>query len=335
MRILLTGSTGQVGHALLHSLSPYANIFAPTRAQCDLSLANSVRDTIQQYQPELIINCAAYTAVDNAETESALAYTINAIAPQIMAQEAKKLGVGLIHFSTDYVFDGQKVDSHNLPLAYRESDATNPCNEYGKTKLAGELAIQASGCQHLILRTSWVYSLFGKNFLLTILQLAKQREELFIVNDQWGVPTSAAWLAATTSTIVRQLIHVTKVANVTNVNNASNSNHAKNQESWWSNHQGLYHMTANGKTSWQGFTEEIMRMATQLQILEKTVPIIHGITSNNYPTLAKRPLNSCLDTSKFAKQFSIEIPTWQTVLLDLLSTPTLIKNLASNIDNVS
>jgi dTDP-4-dehydrorhamnose reductase len=301
MKILLTGSTGQVGHALLQTLAPFSDIVAPTRAQCDLSQAESVRETIRQYQPDLIINPAAYTAVDKAESEPELAHAINAIAPKVMAEEAKKLGIGLIHFSTDYVFEGNKVDANNQLASYFEDDATNPVNEYGKSKLAGELAIQASGCQYLIFRTSWVYSLFGKNFLLSMLNLAKQRDELNIVNDQWGAPTSADWLASTTCTIVQQLIQ------------------AQNHIDWWSNHQGLYHITPNGKTSWQGFTKEIMRIATELQLLTKAAPIIHGIPSSSYPTPASRPSNSCLNTNKLAQQFQLTMPTWQDVLKDVLS----------------
>lgn len=304
MKILLTGSTGQLGNALLKSLTVYSQVFAPTRQELDLSQLDSIRETIQHYQPDLIINPAAYTAVDKAESESEIAHCINALAPQVMAQEAKKLNIGLIHYSTDYVFDGNKIDQQGNLISYIESDYTQPSNEYGKSKLAGELAIMRSGCRHLIFRTSWVYSSFGKNFLLTILHIANQREELRIVNDQWGTPTSANWLANNTDAIIQQLLS------------------ANNDADWWSQHQGLYHMTPTGTTNWQKFAAEIMQQSLALNLLKKSAPTIIGIPSTEYPTPARRPSNSCLDNSKLSREFKLDMPTWESLLQAVLSEKT-------------
>lgn len=306
MKILLTGTTGQLGHALQNQLSNTQgnDIIALTRSDMDLSNPDSVRLAIQQHQPDIIINPAAYTAVDKAEQESELAHCVNALSVKAMAHEAFELGIPLIHFSTDYVFDGDKKDAHGQPFAYEEIDSTNPINIYGKSKLAGEQAIINSGCRHLIFRTSWVYSFFGKNFLLTMLNLAKQRDQLNVVNDQWGAPTSADWLASNTINIVEQL----KLA--------------EDPTLWWSTHQGLYHMTPTGKTHWQHFAQAIMNEATKHNLLKKTAPIIHGIPSIDYPTPAKRPFNSCLNTEKLAQHFQLNIPTWQTLLEELFTKQT-------------
>ncbi len=301
MKILLTGSTGQLGNALLKPLTAHGQVFAPTRQELDLSQLDSIRETIRRYQPDLIINPAAYTAVDKAESEPEIAHCINALAPQVMAQEAKKLNIGLIHYSTDYVFDGNKIDQQGNLISYIESDYTQPGNEYGKSKLAGELAIMRSGCRHLIFRTSWVYSSFGKNFLLAILNIANQREELRIVNDQWGTPTSANWLANNTDAIIQQLLS------------------ANNDADWWSQHQGLYHMTPAGTTNWQKFAAEIMQQSLALNLLKKSAPTIIGIPSTEYPTPARRPSNSCLDNSKLSREFKLDIPTWESLLQAVLS----------------
>lgn len=303
MKILLTGSTGQVGHALLQPLSEFGQIIAPTRKELDLSNADSIRELIDFYQPDLIINPAAYTGVDSAESETKLAHSVNALAPKVMAEEAQKRNIGLIHFSTDYVFDGNKVDHQGNLVPYLETDSTQPLNEYGKSKLAGELAILESGCQHLILRTSWVYSSFGRNFLSSMLRLANDKEELRIVNDQWGAPTSADWLTQNICTIMTQL------------------QNAKDKASWWTQYQGLYHMTPNGKTNWQEFATEIMQRSMSLNLLNKSAPTILGISSADYQTAARRPLNSCLDNSKLSKTFKLEMPMWQ----DLLQTVLLEK----------
>lgn len=300
MRILLTGSSGQVGHALHSALQGKGEIIIPPREKMDLSQPELIRETIQQIRPDLIINPAAYTAVDLAEREPELAHSINALAPGVMAEEAKKLGAALIHYSTDYVFDGSKRDAGGKLVAYTESDLPGPINVYGKTKLEGEQLIRASGCDHLILRTSWIYSMFGKNFLLTMLRLAKERDELRVVNDQWGAPSSATWLAATTQAILTQL-------------QAANS-----PRLWWSKNQGLYHLTPSGVTSWCGFTEEICRLAQAENMLEKPAPRVVGIPSSEYPTPAKRPDNSCLNSDLLHKRFSLDLPSWQSELANCM-----------------
>jgi dTDP-4-dehydrorhamnose reductase len=296
VKILLTGSTGQLGHALQRALSPLGQIIIPSREQMNLSEPDRVRSTIQEIRPDLIVNPAAYTAVDQAENEPNLARTINAISPGVMAEEAKKLGAGLIHYSTDYVFDGSKRDASGGLLAYTEADVPCPLNVYGKTKYEGEQLIRASSCNHLIFRTSWIYSKFGKNFLLTMLRLAKERDEIRVVNDQWGAPTSAVWLAQSTSTLLRQL------------------QSTASRQTWWAEHSGLYHLTSAGFTTWHGFTEEILRLAALENVLEKTAPRLIGIPSIEYPTPAKRPLNSTLNSDLSREKFSLVIPSWQSEL---------------------
>ncbi len=301
MKILLTGSTGQVGHALRIALTGLGEIIIPSREKMDLSKPDLMRATIQEIRPDLIINPAAYTFVDQAEREPELARTINAVAPGIMAEEAKNLGAALIHYSTDYVFDGNKRDASGTLLAYTENDAPSPINVYGKTKLEGEQLIRASGCDHLILRTSWIYSKFGKNFLLTMLRLARERDELRVVNDQWGAPSSAVWLAATTRAILRQL------------------QNANSTRLWWSENTGLYHLTPSGITSWRGFTEEIFRLAASNNMFDKPAPSLVGIPSSEYPTPAKRPINSCLNSDLLQTQFSLDLPSWQSELANCMA----------------
>jgi len=304
MKILLTGVTGQLGHTLLPILSLHHEVVAPTRAELDLSDASAIAAFVADCKPDLIINPSAYTAVDKAETEPALAQAINGVAPGVFAEQAKKLGIGLIHYSTDYVYDGGLRDANgNLP-SYTENAATNPLNVYGKTKLAGEEAIIASGCQYIIFRTSWVYSTFGKNFLLTMLRLANERSELRVVNDQWGAPTSANTIANISSTIVQQLSGSTDAGQ------------------WWKSHQGIYHLTTRGRTSWCGFTEEIMRQASAAGRLQKEAPTVTGIAAIEYPTPAQRPVNSCLNTSLLATTFGVQIPEWEAALATCLTTPT-------------
>lgn len=296
MKILLTGSTGQLGNALKSALQAMGEIVIPPRDQMDFCRPELVRATIQQIRPDVIINPAAYTAVDLAETEPDIARTINAVTPGVIADEARKIGAALIHYSTDYVFDGSKRNANGDLLSYTETDAPNPINVYGKTKLEGEQLIRASGCNHLIFRTSWVYSKFGKNFLLTMLRFAKERDELNIVNDQWGAPSSAAWLAKTTQAILAQLLA------------------AKSQAQWWSQHNGLYHLTPAGQTNWCEFAQEIFRLAMAQHLLEKAAPRVTGIPSSAYPTPAARPTNSCLDCDLAQEHFSLAIPSWQSEL---------------------
>ena len=286
-RILLTGVNGQVGHALLPQLSGH-QVIALSRHELDLSNVDTIRSVIREIKPDLIINPAAYTAVDKAESELDLAYAINATAPKVMAEEAAKLGSALIHFSTDYVYDGRK----NVP--YVETDAVNPQCVYGKSKLAGELAIQTVGLPHLILRTSWVYGAYGKNFLKTILRLASEREQLGIVADQIGAPTSSMSITTALEQLVAQ---------------------------WDGRQSGVYHFTNTGNTSWHGFACEIVRQykaSNHQPVLMTDVQAIKPLTTADYPTPASRPANSCLDNAKLQQDFGIALPTWQAGLQNVM-----------------
>lgn len=283
-RILITGKTGQVGYELERSLQGLGEIIAVDRSQMDLADLDQVRDVIRRVKPTLIVNPAAYTAVDKAESEPALALRINGEAPGVMAEEAKKLGAALIHYSTDYVFDGSKDG------AYIETDPTCPINVYGSSKLAGEQAIQATGIPHLILRTSWVYSTHGKNFLLTMRRLAQEREELGIVSDQYGAPTWSRTIADTTAHIVAQSLA------------------AADRQAWWKERAGLYHLTAQGNTTWFGFTEAIMANPS---VTKK--PRLKPILAQDYPVPAKRPTNSVLSSQRLIDRFC-GLPQWQDAL---------------------
>src|SRR5271154_599031 len=238
-RILLVGKNGQIGHDLQQLLPAVGETIALGREDLDLSRPDSIRRAVQHTQPQLIINAAAYTSVDQAESDEPAAYAINALAPAVLAESAKRVGAALIHYSTDYVFDGAKS------LPYEENDATNPINAYGRTKLAGEKAIRDSGVAHLIFRTAWVYSTRGKNFLLTIMQLATQREELRIVKDQIGAPTCSRKLAEATARIVSNLPSDARGLAAGDLRELS----------------GTYHMTAAGMTSWAEFAGEILANA--------------------------------------------------------------------------
>ncbi len=293
MKILLTGTNGQVGYELARSLQGLGQVVAPQRAECDLSQPDQLRSLIRMLEPDLIINPAAYTAVDKAESEPELAMLVNAEAPAVMAEEAARLGSGLIHFSTDYVFDG------SAQRPYDENDPTNPDSVYGKTKLAGEQAIAASDCAHLILRTSWVYGMRGKNFLLTMLRLAGERDQLRVVADQIGAPTWSRTLAEVTAHVVAQLVAVDQ---------ADTAAKGRGWQEWWHKHSGIYHCTAQGSTSWHGFTEAIIRQA----LPEKAVTVT-PIATHDYPTPARRPANSQLSCAKFMDHFC-DLPDWQQAL---------------------
>ncbi|MEO6922092.1 MAG: dTDP-4-dehydrorhamnose reductase [Collimonas sp.] len=284
MKILVTGKTGQVGYELERSLQGLGEVIAVDRNQMDLSDLVQVRDVIRAIKPNLIVNPAAYTAVDKAETDSELAMRVNGEAPGVMAEEARKLGAAMIHYSTDYVFDGSK----NTP--YTESDSTCPINVYGASKLAGEQAIQVAGIPHLILRTSWVYGARGKNFLLTVLRLAQDRSELRIVGDQHGAPTWCRTIADTTAHIVAQAFS------------------AQDQNAWWQEKSGLYHLTAQGQTTWAGFTEAILANATMPK-----KPIVTAITTQEYPLPAKRPGYSVISCEKLIEAFC-GLPSWEAGL---------------------
>ena len=294
-KILLTGVNGQVGHALQQKLSNH-QVFALNRDQLDLSDKDAIRRVVKAIQPDLIINPAAYTAVDKAESEPDLAYAINAIAPQVLAEEAAKLNAALIHFSTDYVYDGSKIEN------YVETDAVNPLSVYGKSKLAGELAINAVGLPHLILRTSWVYGAYGKNFLKTIIRLASERDSLRIVADQFGAPTSSESIADA----VIDLFNTWQPLELSQT--------------------GVYHFTNQGKTSWHGFSSEIvseynrLAVSKSLQMLKANVENIEPITTADYPTPAARPANSTLSNQKLKQVFNVSLPSWQQGLQQVMQS---------------
>lgn len=287
MNILLAGKDGQVGWELQRTLAPLGTVVAMGRDSLDLADADNIRRVVREVAPHLIVNAAAYTAVDRAESEPELAMTINGVAPGILADEAQRLGAGLIHYSTDYVFDGAKQG------AYTEEDEPNPCNVYGKSKLAGERAIQASGSEHLILRTSWVYGLRGSNFLLTMLRLAREREELRVVADQVGAPTWCRMIAEATAIIAGR----------------------------WYEHpahglrprpkvglSGIHHLTAGGSVSWHGFAQAIVRLAAEREVL--AVKCVTPIATSDYPTPASRPANSLLAGGRLEQGFGVRLPDW-------------------------
>lgn len=294
-KILLTGVNGQVGYALKYQLSQY-DVIALTRDQLDLTNTHNIRQVVRELKPDLIINPAAYTAVDKAESEPELAYAINGTAPQILAEEASRLNASIIHFSTDYVYDGTKK------TAYIEVDEVNPVSVYGKSKLLGENAIRSVGLPHLILRTSWVYGAYGKNFLKTILRLAAERDSLKIVADQFGAPTSSHSIA----------VGVVYLLNVWQYNQESQA--------------GVYHFTNTEYTSWHGFSCEIVTEYNRLSEvngwpkLKANVDDILAISTAEYPTPAARPQNSKLDNTKLKSVFKLELPSWQQGLQQVMQS---------------
>jgi dTDP-4-dehydrorhamnose reductase len=304
--ILLTGKNGQVGRELATSLPTVGNVIAVDRDELDLSKPGDIRNLIRKINPQLIVNAAAYTAVDKAESEETLAGAINAEAPGIMAEEAKKIDAALVHYSTDYIFAGLKTTPYN------ENDAANPQSIYGRTKLQGEKAIQQAGVDHLIFRTAWVYAREGKNFLRTILRLATQHEELRIVSDQIGAPTCSLEIANATTNILAQLFaHEKRKHPLSKVN-------------------GTYHMTAAGETTWAGFAEAILDHArthppsapwyasatNNLPLIAKRV--VH-ITTAEYPTAARRPAYSVLSNRSLADTFQTHLPDWRTQLRSIFA----------------
>ncbi|WP_175887593.1 dTDP-4-dehydrorhamnose reductase [Burkholderia contaminans] len=282
--ILVTGVSGQVGFELLRSLQGLGRVVPCDRSTLDLTDLDRVRAFVRDLKPTLIVNPAAYTAVDKAENEVELARRLNVDVPRVFAEEAARSGGALIHYSTDYVFDGSKAG------AYVETDATNPLNAYGATKLEGEHAIAATGCAHLILRTSWVYGRRGSNFLLTMLRLGAERPELRVVADQIGAPTWARTIAAATSHIVAQ---------------GAGSVDAD----WWARRSGIYHFTSAGATSWCGFAEAIFAIA-----MASRAPRVVPISSDDYPTAARRPANSRMAHGKLAAAFGLQMPDWRDAL---------------------
>lgn len=288
--ILLTGAQGQVGFELARSLQGLGNVVALDRSTLDLADLIEVRRVVRELKPTMIVNPAAYTAVDKAESEPAAAMRLNADLPGLLADEAKRMNAVLIHYSTDYVFDGGKDGF------YVEDDVVNPQNVYGESKLAGEKAVAAAGCDHLIFRTSWVYGSRGKNFLLTMLRLGAERDELSVVADQFGAPTWANTIASLSANVLAQAI-------------------GTGESDWWQQHSGTYHLTASGETSWHGFTEAIFELADL-----KKKPLVRAIPAASYPTPAIRPGNSRLSNDKISRTFGLRAPHWRDALRLCMTT---------------
>jgi dTDP-4-dehydrorhamnose reductase len=285
LKLLVTGQTGQLGWKLERVMAELGEVIATDRNALDLSQPDSIAAAVRTLRPDIIVNAGAYTAVDKAESEPDIARAINATGPAVLAEEARKLNALLVHYSTDYVFDGSKLEP------YKEEDAVHPLSVYGRTKWEGEQAILASGCRYLIFRTSWVYSPVGRNFLLTMLRLLREKPQLRVVNDQVGAPTS-------TQTIAQATAHVLK----------------QNPEK-----SGLFHLTAAGSTSWWGFTRLIAEAAGLGHVR------IDGIPTSDYPTAATRPLNSRLDCSSLQSIHGVELPAWddeaKRVVAETLARP--------------
>ena len=282
MRLLLLGGNGQVGRELRRSLPALGELVVATRdgagadAVADFDAPGSLAALVARVAPDVVVNAAAYTAVDRAETDADAAFRVNAEAPAAIATACAAAGALLLHYSTDYVFDGRAV------RPYREDDPTSPLGVYGASKLAGEQAIRASGARHAILRTAWVYAAHGKNFLLTMLRLAGERDELRVVADQVGAPTPASWIADATAAVI---------------------SHGVDQSGTW-------HLTAGGETSWHGFAEAIIDEAHALGLIERK-PRVVAIPTSDYPTPAQRPAYSVLDTTRLRRDFSIVPPEWR------------------------
>ncbi len=304
-RVLLLGANGQIGTELRSILEGSCDLHSLTRAEADLSQPETLRPIVRELKPEIIINAAAYTAVDKAESEPELAALINARAPEVLADEAARCGALLVHYSTDYVFDGSK------PTPWLEDDATAPLSVYGRTKLAGEQAIAAHCSSYLIFRTSWVFAPRGKNFLLTILRLAAERDRLTIVADQRGAPTSARAIARATVQVLENL-------------RGSGAGSRPTSTPLW---PGIYHMTCGGETTWHGFAQTILDEAAAADALEGGRPELVPIATSEYPTPAQRPANSVLDNTKLLRRFSVALPHWREALresvLDLRAAPRL------------
>lgn len=291
--ILVTGVNGQVGFELSQSLAPLGRLILLNRNDLDLSDASAILEVLNQFKPDVIVNPAAYTAVDKAESDQDTTFAINAIAPKIMAEWAVQNNALLVHYSTDYVFDGNGVD------AYLETDETNPQSVYGASKLQGEQAILASNAKHIILRTSWVYGAHGNNFIKTILRLAQQRDALSVVGDQAGTPTGAKLLADVTATILNKYFAV--------------DTHAQAEL------LGLYHLTAKGVTTWYDYAVYFLNEAVAQGVaLTVFVDALQKIPSSSYPTPAKRPTNSQLNCGKIERTFGLTLPDWRQGVKEVL-----------------
>jgi dTDP-4-dehydrorhamnose reductase len=308
LKILLTGKNGQIGHELTRLLPELGDVVAFDLEDLDLLNPEEIRRSIRYGRPNLIVNGAAYTAVDQAEKDRAAALAINADAPAVIAEEAKKIDAALVHFSTDYVYDGSKS------VPYEEDDPPNPLSYYGKTKLAGDLAIQNSGVPHLIIRTAWVYGTRGKNFLLTILRLATQREKIRIVKDQTGAPTWSREIASATTRIIKQVCGgESPIASLSSLG-------------------GIYHLTSAGATNWSEFAQAILDLAGQASacapwftaategrpiIARRIIPI----PTAEYPTAASRPAYSVLSNSRCRRTFGFALPEWKAQLQSVMTQP--------------
>ncbi|WP_011296900.1 dTDP-4-dehydrorhamnose reductase [Cupriavidus necator] len=283
--LLVTGCNGQVGFELRRSLAPLGNVVALDRSACDLANPDALRRVVRQCRPDVIVNPAAYTAVDKAETDAEVAFAINATAAGILAEEAKALGSLLVHYSSDYVFDGTKDG------AYVETDAVNPQSVYGKSKLAGEQAIAATGVQSVVLRTCWVAGAHGGNFAKTMLRLGKERDSLRVIADQFGAPTTASLIADVTAQIVAR-------------------HWLAGDRQAFAN--GIYHLAAAGETTWHGYATEVLRYAKAHGVELKADPEqIEAIPATAYPLPAPRPSNSRLDTTRLQETFGIHLPDWK------------------------
>ena len=286
MKILLLGAHGQVGWELQRSLAPLGLLKACDRQSANLEDFDQLQTTLHEFSPDIIVNAAAYTAVDQAESEAEKAHRINAEAVGLIADQAKRLNAWLIHYSTDYVFDGSKSE------AYSEADQPNPLSVYGTSKLRGEDSIVKSGCKHLIFRTSWVFAHRGANFAKTMLQLARERDQLRVVSDQFGAPTSAELIADITSLCLYRLTHDNVFADQA---------------------AGIYHLTPGDETSWHGFAKYLISEAQAQGMTFQVRPeCIEPIATNEYPLPATRPANSRLDTQKLTDAFGVYLPPWQT-----------------------
>jgi len=296
MRILLLGADGQVGWELRRALLPLGEVLAMNRAQADLCDLEGLDALLRRERPEVIVNAAAYTAVDKAESEPDVARRVNADAPQVLAEYAAARDAWLLHYSTDYVFDGTK------PAPYAEDNAPNPQSVYGQTKLAGERAIVQSGCRLLIVRTSWVYAARGSNFAKTMLRLAAQRDTLRVIADQFGAPTSAELIADVTALLLHRLRTDAQLA---------------------ARASGIYHLTAQGSTSWHGYAQFVIAQAAARGMALRCAPdAVQAITTADYPLPAPRPANSRLDCAKLQTTFALHLPPWQTQVRRLIDELT-------------
>ena len=298
IRVLVTGSRGQIGGEVVRALAGRAEVIAHDRATLDLARPGDIATRVREARPDVIVNAAAYTAVDRAESDEALARVVNAVAAGALADAARRAGALLVHYSTDYVFDGAKQG------AYIESDAPHPLNAYGRTKLEGERAIAASGAAHLTLRTSWVYGPQGGNFVRTMLRLAETREELRIVDDQRGAPTSSVQLARATLELL---------------GGATDGAIAIEAVAKAKSGSGLYHASAAGETTWFGFAEAIFAEWSRRAGAGFRAPRLVPIASREYPTPARRPANSLLDSSRLAGAFGVRLGPWREALVETLS----------------